>query len=105
MAFKTILSPAAATDLEFIVEYYFELNKKTAARYYNAILGKVKSLKDFPKMGRLVPEFEDVFYNKYREVIFENFRIIYRIDEGIIVVIRIIDGRRLLEIDMIEPPA
>jgi plasmid stabilization system protein ParE len=32
MAFETILSDAASTDLEIIVEYYYELNKNTAKK-------------------------------------------------------------------------
>jgi plasmid stabilization system protein ParE len=56
----------------------------------------------FPKIGRIVPEFEDIFYDKYREIIYENFRIIYKIVEDSIVVVRIIDGRRLLGVDLVE---
>jgi plasmid stabilization system protein ParE len=103
MAFKTILSYAASTDLEIIVEYYYELNKNTAKKYYKNILNNVKRLRDFPKIGRIVPEFEDIFYDKYREINYGNFRIIYKIVENTIVVVRIIDGRRLLKLDMVEP--
>lgn len=102
MAFKAILSDAANTDLEIIVEYYFELNKKTAKRYYTDIMTRIRKLRDFPQLGRIVPECEDIFYDKYRETIYEHFKIIYKIIEDTIVVLRIIDGRRLLEIDMLE---
>ena len=53
-------------------------------------------------MGRLVPEFQDDFQNKYRELIYENYRIIYKIIDNEIIIIRIIDGRRLLESDMVD---
>jgi hypothetical protein len=53
-------------------------------------------------MGKIVPEFEDMFYDKYREIIYENFRIIYKIVDDTAVVVRIIDGRRLLELELVE---
>ena len=53
-------------------------------------------------MGRIVPEFEDLFHDKYREIIYEHFRIIYKISGNVIIIIRIIDSRRLLEIDAVK---
>ena len=100
--FWAILADAANTDLEIIIEYYFDLNKKTAKRYYKDIINRIKKLKTFPQLGRIVPECEDIFYDKYREIIYENFRIIYKIVENTIVVVRIIDGRRLLDVDLLE---
>ncbi|MCK4765533.1 MAG: type II toxin-antitoxin system RelE/ParE family toxin [Candidatus Aminicenantes bacterium] len=102
MAFNAILSETANTDLEIIVEYYYELNKKIAKRYHTDIIGRIKKLRDFPQIGRIVPECEDIFYDKYREIIYEHFRIIYKIVDEAVVVVRIIDGRRLLDIDMVE---
>ena len=102
MASKPVISHAAHIDLEIIVEYYYELNKNTAKKYYKNIINKIKNLRDFPKMGKIVPEFEDMFYDKYREIIYENFRIIYKIVDETVIVVRIIDGRRLLELELVE---
>lgn len=102
MASKPIISHAAHIDLEIIVEYYYELNKSTARKYYKNIIDRIKKLRDFPQMGKIVPEFEDMFYDKYREIIYENFRIIYKIADDTVVVVRIIDGRRLLELELVE---
>lgn len=102
MASKPIISHVAHIDLEIIVEYYYELNKNTARKYYTNIIDRIKKLRDFPKMGKIVPEFEDMFYDKYREIIYENFRIIYKIVDDTVVVVRIIDGRRLLELELVE---
>ncbi len=102
MDYKLQFSSLSIIDLEKIIEYYFELNKSTAKKYYKTILLKVKKLKQFPKMGRIVPEFEDLFHDKYREIIYEHFRIIYKISGNVIIIIRIIDSRRLLEIDAVK---
>ena len=62
---------------------------------YYTILKRIKELTIFPEIGRIVSEFEDVFSDKYRELLYENYRIIYRIENMIIKVIRILDGRML----------
>ena len=49
MISKITFSNPATIDLERIVSYYFEINKKTANRYYREILDAVKHLKSFPK--------------------------------------------------------
>ena len=64
MAFNSIISHAAHIDLEIIVEYYYELNRSTARKYYKNIIDRIKKLCEFPKLGKIVPEFEDIFYNK-----------------------------------------
>ena len=99
---KIIQSKLSLIDLEAIIEYYYPLNKKTAARYYKGIMSRIKKLIRFPEMGRIVPEFEEEFYDKYRELIYENYRIIYRIDVDKIYILRIIDGRRLLDFNYIS---
>ena len=102
MDFKILFSHLSSIDLEEIIEYYYQLNKNTAKKYYNNILNNIKKLKRFPEIGRIVPEFEDLFYDKYREIIYDIFRIIYKIEKNEIKILRIIDSRRLLEFDMLE---
>ena len=102
MAFKIIYSSISIFDLESIVEYYYNLNKETAKKYYKNIQEKIKKLKNFPEIGRIVPEFQDDLYNKYRELIYENYRIIYKIVNDEIFIVRIIDGRRLLDSKMVD---
>jgi len=102
MTFKIIFSILSKNDLESIIDYYYNLNINTSKKYYKEIYDKIKILKEFPEIGRIVPEFQDLFYNKYRVLIYENYRIIYKIIKNDIIIVRIIDGRRLLELDMLE---
>ncbi|MCK4541772.1 MAG: type II toxin-antitoxin system RelE/ParE family toxin [Spirochaetales bacterium] len=101
MVFEIEFSPKSEDDIRFIIEYYWKLNHSTAKRYYFSIIERTENLTNYPKMGRPVPEFIDTFYDKYREVIFENFRIMYRIEEEKIIIVRVIDGRMLVDPDMI----
>ncbi len=96
------LSRTALIDLEAVVEYYFARNRSTAGRYYREIMARIRELKRFPEIGRIVPEFEEEFYDKYRERIYEHFRIIYRVENARVFVLRIVDGRRLVSFDFIS---
>jgi plasmid stabilization system protein ParE len=101
MKIRIEFSNAAQIDFEAIIAFYYPLNKKTASRYYSEILQRIESLAAFPEIGRIVPEFENEFYDRYRELICEHFIIIYRIEGEGIAILRMIDGRRLLRLDMI----
>ncbi len=100
MAFRVQFSPKSVEDLETIVEYYFSLNEKVAGEIYRLIIFKAESLEDLAERGRVVPEMSDEGIRKYRELIEGNFRIIYRINEKNVVIIRIIDSRQLLEMNL-----
>ena len=100
MAFRVQFSPKSVEDLETIVEYYFSLNEKVAGEIYRLIIFRAESLEELAERGRVVPEMSDEGIRKYRELIEGNFRIIYRINEKIVVIIRIIDSRQLLEMKL-----
>lgn len=96
------LSHLAFTDLEAIVEYYHNLSPKVASKYYYGIMKATKKLHLFPEIGRTVPEFEEDYIDKYREILFDNYRIVYRIEKTVVHILRIIDSRRLLTIDLVK---
>lgn len=102
MISKICLSSLFNTDLDKIVSYYFELNPSTAKKYYNGIVSLIKKISTFPMIGRIVPECEDVFYDKYREVIYENYRVIYRIEVDQVFILRVFDARMDIDFDMMD---
>jgi len=101
MTYKIELSSVANFDLEKIVDYFYSLNPTTAKKYYTGIIEKIKKLRNFPMLGRIVPECEDIFYDKYRELIYEDYRIIYRIDHDMIIILRIFDGKMDINFSML----
>lgn len=87
-------SPRAASDLEEACEYIARDSQeyaKVLARQVNQI---VKSLPQLPNAGRVVPEWGDP---KIRERFAGDYRIIYRVGEELIEVVRILHGARLLD--------
>lgn len=69
--------PQALNDLEAIESYYEEVAPEYASYLVEQILEKVEQLANFPRMGRIVPEIDD---KAIRELIHENYRIIYVLD-------------------------
>jgi toxin ParE1/3/4 len=78
MALRLIWTQTAADDLRRIAEFIAAENPDAARRLAQAILAKIESLPEFPKMGRTVPEKEDP---TVREVILNPYRIIYQLDQ------------------------
>ena len=96
-------SHLARFDLEAIVEHYYNVSPKTASRYYHGIIKAATRLESFAEVGRIVPELEEDFVDRYRELIFENYRIIYRCeDKNYLFIVRVVDSRRLLTLDFVK---
>lgn len=50
-----------------------------------------------PERGHIVPEMKRLDINKFREIHYKSYRIIYEIDEEEVFIVSVIDGRRNLE--------
>ena len=77
MAFRLIWSPSARLDVKDIAAFIAEDSPSTAKRFVKGLFQAVERLADFPRSGRIVPEFDDP---AIREVIRRPCRIVYRID-------------------------
>jgi plasmid stabilization system protein ParE len=71
-------APQAADDLEAITEFIAKDSPHYASLFAIDVLNAVEQLADFPESGRIVPERNDP---KVREIIFGNYRIVYRLRE------------------------
>ena len=81
----------ALLDLESIRDYISRDSEYYAARFIEKIIEAVEGLEKLPKMGRSVPEAEE---ENIRELFLHNYRIIYRVETGRILVLTIIHGAR-----------
>ena len=79
MELKIIISDEATADLEKIVSFIAVDNPKLARDFGYKLIAATRPLARHPKIGRIVPEFHDVFI---RELIFGSYRIPYRIKES-----------------------
>lgn len=90
---KVIITNKARKDLLTIFDYNARKSIDYAIRIDKKIRLYVETLKDFPYIGRYVPEILD---KHYRERICEKFRIIYYVSEKekMILIRNIINGRQ-----------
>ncbi len=85
----------ALDDLRAIYDYVAQDSPKYADRLIDKIVEKVDVLKQHPRIGRKVPEFDNELI---RELIEGSYRIIYRIDsEEEIGIARVHHAARLLK--------
>jgi toxin ParE1/3/4 len=96
---EVVLSPKAWEDLEALIGYLEARSPATAERYAKEIPLRLEQLEEFPESGRFVPELLQQGRRRFREILFEHQRIIYRIDATRVTVVRIVDGRRLLSVE------
>ena len=68
----------AKNDLKEIYEYIAADSKYYANAFVEKIRNTAKRLKSYPKIGRVVPEYNR---DEIREIIFQNYRIIYKISK------------------------
>jgi plasmid stabilization system protein ParE len=87
----------ARDDLEEIAEYIAQTNMTYAVKTLDKIELAVKNLYTSPKRGRIVPELERYGYVLYREIIVDYWRIMYKIENDIVYIMVVIDGRRNVE--------
>jgi addiction module RelE/StbE family toxin len=91
---KIVWSEQATKDLNEIFVYISRDSPYFATLLANQIHEVVSNLINFPHLGRMVPEFKNP---SIREIIFKNYRIIYKIKQNNIEIITIFHGRRLLK--------
>jgi len=95
---KIIWSPLAIDRASEIAEY-IALDKPAAAdKWITTIFSKVEQLASSPEIGRVVPEIED---EQFRELIYGNYRIVYRIEKKQISILTIRHGKQILPIEEI----
>lgn len=93
MDYSIVWTKTALADLAGLVRYIAADDPRAAKRLGELIISKVESISDFPRIGRIVPEYrEDVV----RELIVRPYRIVYELDDGArtISVLRIWHGAR-----------
>jgi toxin ParE1/3/4 len=91
---KIIWTDFAIEDLRMIHEYISKDSKTYADRFVDRIIKRVDQLENFPKSGRVVPEFNS---ETIRELIEGNYRIIYQIRPEYIGIARIHHSARQLK--------
>ena len=93
-------SARARNDIRDLQEYIAKDSTYYARRFVEKIFKAVEKLTDHPKIGRRVPEADR---NDVRELIFQNYRIIYLTRPDSIYIVTVIHGSRDLSKQAAKP--
>lgn len=95
--YKVEWAAVAESDLKQIIDYLAADGPSNALQILKKIRQRASGLYAFPERGRVVPELQAQGINTYRELITAPWRIVYRISEGTVYVLSVIDSRQNVE--------
>ena len=87
-------SPEAIEVLEAIAEYIIRDSEYYARSVVTEMLAVSREIREFPFIGRVVPEIGD---ENIRERFVYSYRLIYRIEPERILIVAVIHGKRRME--------
>ena len=93
---RLVWSPLALDRVTEIAEYIALDNSIAAQRWVDKLFSKVERLSEFPHRGRMVPEIDN---KAFRELIFGNYRVIYRVEKDQVSILTVRHGRQLLPLE------
>jgi toxin ParE1/3/4 len=95
--YRVISTQHAQKDLEQIYYYIAADSIKNAATVVLELEKKIYSLDTLPDRQPLIAE-NELFATEYRHLIYKNHRIIYRISEKTVFILRVVHGAMILEV-------
>jgi len=81
----------AIESLRNLHSYIAKDSEIYASSFVHRIVLSVEKLTNFPRLGRVVPEADE---ETIRELLYQNYRIIYRIKSELVEILTVIHGRR-----------
>ena len=95
--YKVNISRNAQNDLEQIFFYIAEDSIDNAKKFILELEKKIYSLDTFPERFALIPE--NIFFGtSYRHITHKKYRLIYKINNDAISILRVIHGAKLLDL-------
>ncbi len=85
-------SDVAEADLDELYDYIARDVPYYAEQFVDRLIEAVGALKEHPRLGRRVPEADD--REDVRELIFQNYRIIYLVESEHVHILTVIHGSR-----------
>jgi toxin ParE1/3/4 len=87
-------SDRSVYDLEDIHSYIAKDSKNNAGKFIDTLVGATRILESSPHIGRKVPELDD---DTIRELIHQNYRIVYKCAPSTITILTVFEGHRRLK--------
>ena len=94
MVYKIKWTIRSLNDLHEIYSFIAKDSIRYAQIQIENIQNTASNLAGFPLMGHSIPEFPHL---PYREILVGNYRVLYRLEENIVIIMSVVHGRRLLK--------
>jgi plasmid stabilization system protein ParE len=95
--YKVNISLNAQKDLEHIFFYIAEDSINNAKKFILELEKKIYSLDTFPERFALIPE--NIFFGtSYRYIVHKKYRVIYKIADNSVQILRVVHGAKLLDL-------
>jgi toxin ParE1/3/4 len=101
VSFRVETAAPAEVDLRAIHDYIARDSKQMATKWLRSALAVIRSLRSLPERFERVPEDELLIFD-CRHIIHGNYRILYRVEERRVRVLRVIHAARLLTPEMLR---
>ena len=92
--YKVYITKNAQEDLEHIFHYIAADSPQNASNFILEIEQKIMTLEQFPERNPLIPE-NQYFATQYRHLLFQKYRIFYRIETHVVYILKILRGAQL----------
>jgi len=91
----------AESDIQKIFEYISRDNMPPAIKWVKEIKRQIDTLESFPLRCLIIPEAQELG-EKYRHIIYGNYRTIFRIEGLKVIIMRVIHSTRLFDMKVFE---
>jgi len=99
--FQVEITATAQSDIQEIFQYIAVDNQTAANNLFWEIEKQIDSLEQFPLRCPVIPESFELGV-EYRHIIYGHYRTIFRVESSKVIILRIIHGRRLLNLEIFE---
>ncbi len=102
LAYEVLWTETAEQDLNRIIQYIADKNPPAGMKLLESMQFQARQLEHFPERCRIVPELAENGITGYRELILENWRVMFKISDAKIFILAVLDSRRNLEDLLLE---
>lgn len=99
--FRVRITRTAERDIEEIWNFTAQNSPPAAEQFIDRLEEQIETLEHFPERCPLIPE-NEILGTRYRHLLYENYRSVFRIARRMVYVLRVIHGARLLDSSMFE---
>jgi len=96
--YKVVIDPQAKLDLKEILIFVATNDSlQSANKLLDALEATCYKLEKYPERGHIPPELRQTGINNYLEIHYKSYRIIYEIEENLVYIHSVLDGRRNIQ--------